>query len=121
MVSTALDACDVLKQNDIVAAVMMLDRLTPFDDIASQIANATPTSVDNIVFVEEEIRAGGMGMMLSDAIKRLSLNRNIKHSIIAVSDPFVCCEPNMTYHEMNGLDPDSIAGLIINMKKEQTS
>lgn len=121
MVSTALDACDVLKQNDIVATVMMLDRLTPFDDIASQIANAMPASVDNIVFVEEEIRSGGMGMMLSDAIKQLSFNRNIKHSIIAVSDPFVCCEPNMTYHEMNGLDPDSIAGLIINMKKEQTS
>ena len=121
MVSTALEVCDILKQNDVSAAVMMLERLTPFDDIASQIANAATDYVNDIVFVEEEIRSGGMGMMLSDAIKRLCLDRNIKHSIIAVSDPFVRCEQNMTYHEMNGLDPASIADKVIKMKKEQTT
>ncbi len=121
MVATALDVCDILESKGIDAASIMLTRITPFDDIASQIRNTLPKSAKYIVFVEEEIGAGGMGMMLSDAINRICANDGIESHTIAVSDPFVRCERNMTYHQMLGLDSETIANKIINIKKGQIS
>mgnify|MGYP003312458554 CR=1 FL=1 len=55
-----------------------------------------------IVFLEEEIRAGGFGMMLCDAMAR----KNVlpEHTIMAIDDNFVLQTKNESVYTTAGID-----------------
>ena len=112
MVETALQVVNLLKEQGIQASAIMLERLTPYNEIAARILEILPLSVKRIVTLEEEIRAGGMGMMLYDALIGAGIDTAIKVDVIAADDPFVRCKQNMTYRSMLGLDAESIANTI---------
>ena len=117
MVGEALKASELLCSQKMVSGVIMLERLTPYDEIATEVIKVLPSAVRHIFLLEEEIRAGGMGMLLSDALKRSGLRENIKVSIIATTEPFKRCGGNLSIHETHGVDATSVARNISNIIK----
>ena len=63
-------------------------------------------------FVEEEIKAGGFGMMLSDKLRDKGFLKDTEYRIIAAEDPFVVREVGQSYLEASGLDFKSLAKII---------
>ena len=63
-----------------------------------------------IVFLEEEIRAGGFGMMLSDAMARNGILP--KHAIMAIDDNFVHQTRDESVYTTAGLDAESIVNTV---------
>ena len=113
MTLVALEAVNLLKDKGIRATSVLLERLTPYPEIAAQVLKALSHSAKHIIILEEEIRAGGMGMMLRDALIQAGLNVSVRVDVIATDDPFVRCGENMTYYKTLGLDAESIVKAIV--------
>ena len=63
---------------------MLLEKLKPYDEIAQKLLPYMPREGGLLLFLEEEIREGGCGMMLSDALDRMEILGAYKHKIIAI-------------------------------------
>lgn len=107
----AAGACRLLRERGISAGALLLERLTPYDDIAGMICKRfTP---ERYVFLEEEIRAGGMGMMLSDAMRRHGCTADMQ--VIALENPFERRTSDIPIFNAYGLDARSVAEKIIGL------
>jgi deoxyxylulose-5-phosphate synthase len=62
-----------------------------------------------IVTLEEEIRAGGMGMLLTDALGRLGTLEGREVSIMATDDRFGIQNKNESIYKTMGIDALRIA------------
>ncbi len=109
----ALAACDILKDKSKTVGVLLLEQLKPYDQTAKEIIPLLPKKPCKVVFLEEEIRAGGMGMMLSDALKDAPVMQNKTVRIMAVDDHFGIQERSEPILKSVGLDRESIAQAII--------
>jgi choline-phosphate cytidylyltransferase len=83
-----LDACDAVREMGINAGIILLEKIKPYGECAENVARLLPWGVRKIIFLEEEIRAGGMGMNLADEMKRRAL-MPCAYEIMAVDDSFV--------------------------------
>ncbi len=109
----AVEACRILNNVGIKAGAILLERLTPYDEIAAGLVGIINREPRKIVFLEEEIRAGGMGMMLSDALRRQGCFVNSEHIIIALDNPFEKQTDPRPAFDFFGLDAGSVARKII--------
>ena len=66
-----------------------------------------------LIFLEEEIRTGGMGMLLSDALVRRSETENKEMILMAIDESFVVQEKNESILKTAGLDAESIVAKLI--------
>ena len=73
------------------------------------------SNVKTVIFVEEEIRTGGFGMLLSDAMRDKGYLDGIKYTVIAAEDAFVGRKVGQTYLCAAGLDAENIAKTINEM------
>ena len=64
----ALKAKEELARDGIRAGVVLLEKLMPYSDVAPRLAEII-SGAEHIIFLEEGIRAGGFGMMMSDALR----------------------------------------------------
>ena len=85
----AIKAANELKEKGICCGIVLLEMLKPYDLIAERIADILPETAELILFLEEEIRGGGMGITLSDKLHSFASFNNKKHIIMAVDDNFV--------------------------------
>lgn len=108
MAATALEVIRALLRCGINAGVMLLERLTPWDDIAAQLLAKLPSNVKMIVTLEEEIRAGGMGMSICDAMRRAGLAADIQTRVLGTTDPFLRAGRGETIYSASGLDTESV-------------
>ncbi len=107
IVREAIKAAETLAEQGIRAGILLCEYIKPYDKLAARISELTDNSATPIVFLEEEIRAGGFGMMLSDAMRRQgSLPR---HTIMAVDDNFVVQTKNESVYTTAGIDAQYIA------------
>ncbi len=107
----ALIARDMLAAEGIRVGILLCEYLKPYDHLASEVASRLPDGVP-LLFLEEEIRAGGFGMMLSDALIRRGAMINRPYAILATDDSFACqdrCEP---IYRTAGVDADAITAQI---------
>ncbi|MBQ9086249.1 MAG: 1-deoxy-D-xylulose-5-phosphate synthase [Clostridia bacterium] len=104
IVEEALRAADRLKEEGISVGIVLLERIKPYKECAQQVANILPLSAHGVIFLEEEIRSGGMGMNLSDYMARFCGLRRFK--ILATEDSFVA-------HRMNGQSIYDAAGVSV--------
>lgn len=118
MASKALRVVDLLAETGVSAGVMLLERLTPWDEIAGVILEKLPHDAKMIVTLEEEIRSGGMGISICDALARLGLPANIKTQIIAANDPFVRPASGETVYSVERLDCESVKNTILTAMKK---
>ena len=89
IVSEALSAADELAKEGTKTGVILLEVLKPYDECAKAILGSIPNAACKLVFLEEEIKCGGMGMILSAELSKYEKLRNKSVSIVATDDTFV--------------------------------
>ncbi len=111
----AVRAAGMLCERAIPAGAILLERLTPYDETAAALEEILRRGKQpsKIVFLEEEIRAGGMGMLLSDALGRRGSFAGSDFIIIALDNPFERQKDNRPVFESYGLDAASVVKRIM--------
>ena len=107
----ALVARDRLAEEGISVGILLCEYLKPYDRLAREVAGRLPDGVP-ILFLEEEIRAGGFGMMLSDALIRCGGMGGRDHTIMATDDSFVTQSRPEPIYRTAGVDAEAIAAEI---------
>ncbi len=115
----AVSAAELLAKEGIETGIILLEVLKPYDKTAELIKEALPESVRGILFLEEEIRSGGMGMNLADKMKSFMEANKIKHSILATDDSFVPhTEKGQSIYSAAGVDKICICEAIKHMNNK---
>ena len=89
IVTEAMAAAEELALGGVKVGIMLLEVLKPYGECAERILNALPEGVRGVLFLEEEIKCGSMGMNLCDALGKRLDSTNIAYDILAVDDSFV--------------------------------
>ena len=114
IVTEAIKAKKVLLEKGIQLGILLLEQLRPYDNVAKEISMMLPQKACKIIFLEEEIRSGGMGMLLSDALSCFEIAKNKKFSLMALDDDFVIQTKDESIWKTAGLDCESIVRQILN-------
>ncbi len=112
IVREAMAASEILKQKGRRIGILLLEKIKPYDEIAEEITAFLPRKSCKLLFLEEEIRAGGMGMMLFDALSKQEKMQNKSVAIMALDDEFGIQERDEPIWRSVGLDRDSIVKII---------
>ncbi len=108
-----IEAKSILKKEGIDCGIVLCEYIAPYSSLADEIFNVIKDlGVRNVTFVEEEIRAGGFGMMLSDAMRDKGYLDSIKYTCMATNDAFVGRKKGQSYLCATGLDAEHIAAKI---------
>lgn len=106
-------AKNILEEKGISTGIVLCEFISPYDLLAKEIENTlSGNNIKSVTFVEEEIRAGGFGMMLADKMSDYLNQIGAKHSILAAENAFVKLSVGETYLTRSGLDCKSIAARI---------
>lgn len=108
----AIKARDVLAAEGIKVGIILAEFIKPYDKLASMIFDVLPEKEMKIVLLEEEVRAGGFGMMLKDKLSALPVCANKTFSILATDDHFCIPKQGQTCYEASGVDCRSIVRAI---------
>ena len=108
--SEAIRAKEMLADKKV--GIVLLECIKPYENTAVKIASILPRSVKRIVFYEEGIRNGGMGMILADALRRLGVLEEREYSIVAIEDPFVRAEKDTPIYKTAGISAKDICEII---------
>lgn len=114
IVEEALAASDLLAERGIHVAILLLEQIKPYEEIARQVLERLPKKNCPVIFLEEEIRTGGMGMLLSQAMADAPEMQVCAVRIMALEEPFdYPAKAGQTCLEMAGLDRASIVKTIL--------
>ena len=109
IVAEAMKAADRLREQGIRVGIILLEILKPYDRCAELVAKALPANTRSVLFLEEEIRSGGMGMNLSDKLRGLLEQRGLAYDILATDDDFVAVvEKEQSIYAAAGVDAEHI-------------
>ena len=86
----------------------------PYKSLAEDIVAILPEKSIPIITLEEEIKAGGFGIMIMDKLYQYDIMTNKRTSVIALEDTFADKYGQNIYKSF-GIDGESIANKIINM------
>jgi 1-deoxy-D-xylulose-5-phosphate synthase len=99
-----------LAERGIRAGIVLCEYVAPYGELAELVGNVVNASEPSaILFVEEEIKAGGFGMLLSEQMRKQGMLADIQYDIMGAENAFIKCKTGQTYIEASGLDGDSIA------------
>jgi 1-deoxy-D-xylulose-5-phosphate synthase len=104
----ALEARERLALEGIRVGILLCEYLKPYQRLAADVAARLPDGVP-VLFLEEEIRAGGFGMMLSDSLIRLGAMTGRAYAILAIDDSFVSQSRPEPIYRTAGVDAEAIA------------
>ena len=104
----ALKAKEVLKEQGKNVGILLLEQIKPYDKIAEAVARLLPKKASRVLFLEEEMRTGGMGMNLSSALSGYEVLQNKTVIIKALGDHFAIQTQNEPIWKSFLLDCDSI-------------
>jgi transketolase C-terminal domain/subunit len=104
----ALTACEIAGEKGVRTGVILLEKIKPFGECAENVMRLLPRGVKKIIFLEEEIRAGGMGMLISDEMARRGMLSGIETEILAVDDNFALRHAGKTMYEDAGVCAEDI-------------
>ena len=111
IVEEALKAAEALRQENIQVGVILLEKIKPYDECAKRVAELLPADVQGVIFLEEEIRSGGMGMNLSDCL--VSSHGLKQYKIVATDDSFVAHrEIGQSIYDAAGVSADRLCNMI---------
>ena len=104
----AIKAQEQLRGQGKNVGILLLEQIKPYDKVAAEVACLLPKNSCKVLFLEEEIKTGGMGMNLSSALENYSVMQNKKVFIKALDDHFAIQTQNEPIWQSFGLDCDSI-------------
>lgn len=109
MVLTALEAAERLKHKGISVGIILLELLKPYAEAEKKIMEYLPKTPCGVIFLEEEIRNGGMGQCLTDVMLR---NRSIsveRIRMLALDDSFASARKcGESIYDAAGIGQDAI-------------
>lgn len=109
IVSEAMAALRILEEKGRRVGILLMEQIKPYEEIAEQVQALLPKQSCKVLFLEEEVYAGGMGMMLSKALSVHSVMQNKDVRIMALKDDFGIQERDEPIFKSVGLDRESIA------------
>ncbi len=113
IVEEALAATDLLAADGVKVGILLLEQIKPYETVAAQVLARLPKKRCPILFLEEEIRAGGMGMLLSDAMRDAPEMQGRELRIMALDKPLdYPSEAGQSCLKMAGLDAEHISGTL---------
>ena len=105
----AIAAANILKQEGIEVGILLLEILKPYNESAERIVKALPKNVRGVLFLEEEILSGGMGMNLANVLRNTFAERGIRYDILATDDSFVTSsQKGESVYAAAGVDKNNI-------------
>lgn len=119
IVVEAIRAADSLRRQGISVGILLLEFLKPYDLLSDLLAKILPTKDVKLLFVEEEIRSGGMGMNLSDQMLRRHGLATDSFEILAVDDSFVeHREIGQSVYAAAGVDAEKIQEALLRLLRK---
>ena len=118
IVTEAIRAEKLLSARGIRTGILLMEQIAPYETVAERIASRLPKERCAVVFLEEEIRAGGMGMLLSDAMRDLPIMQNKTTKFLALRDAFLVPKKKQSVYEAAGLDSASIVKAVSEMTEQ---
>ena len=103
----ALAARERLATEGILVGILLCEYIKPYEALAEEITARLPAGVP-VLFVEEEIRAGGFGMMLTDALRRNGGLAGHPNAVLAIANGFVTQGKNETILRTAGVDAEAM-------------
>lgn len=100
-----------LAEEGVAVGILLAEFLKPYDKLAALVAAHLPAGCP-LVTLEEEIRAGGMGMLLLDALDRRGKIDGRKTVIVAADDSFGLQTENRPIRQTVGIDAAHIVAAI---------
>lgn len=113
IVLEAIKAKEILQKDGKKCGIVLLEKLKPYEESAKNLLPYLPREGGLLLFLEEEIREGGCGMMLSDALERMGVLNSYKHKIIAPHDSFVIPGKGETVFDAAGVSAEHIVNACI--------
>ena len=108
-----LCAKELLSERGADLGIVLCEYLSPYESLAEEVGEIIRrVAPERVYFVEEEIKNGGFGMILSEKMRECGYLEGVNYSICAVEDPFVVRKVGESYLEASGLDRVSLANLI---------
>ena len=118
IVKECMEAKQLLSEQNIDTGIILCEYIAPYERLSDQIGELLSGSdVYNVIFVEEEIRSGGFGMLLSGKMLDKGYLDGIAYDIMAADDPFVTCLEGQKYIQAAGLDSKHISDKIYNLNR----
>ncbi len=99
----AISAADALNARGITAAVILAEFLKPYDRLAHLVAEELGSSAGHIILLEEEVRTGGFGMILSESLRRIPAYRNTLFTLLAPENDFVVPNEGESVYDAAGV------------------
>ncbi len=107
LVKEALTARERMAARGIYVGILLCEYLKPYDKLAAEVGARLPAGVP-LLFAEEEIRAGGFGMLLTDAMRRGGTLSGHAYRILAIDDSFVCQDAPEPIFRTAGVDAEAM-------------
>lgn len=118
IVAECLKAKRLLAEKNIEIGIILCECIAPYSVLADEIGKVFEKSCpEAVVFVEEEIKKGGFGMLLSDEMRRKGVAKSASFEVLAAENPFVVRNKGENYLEAAGLDSESLAKKIALIKE----
>ena len=104
----AIQAKATLKELGKKVGVLLLEQIKPYAKIADDVAHLLPATPCRVLFLEEEIKTGGMGMTLCAALSDHDVMQNKTVTVKALDGHFAIQTQNEPIWKSFGLDCDGI-------------
>ena len=118
IIHEAIKAQKVLEEKEIRIGIVLLEMIKPYPIIAEKIKEILPISAKGIVFLEEEIQSGGMGMNLKHSLENIISVPHDFYEIIATNDTFVTDrKEGQSIYQTAKISVDDICDKILNKLK----
>ena len=105
-----------MMEHGISVGIILLEILKPYEVLANLVSQALPKNDCKLLFLEEEIQSGGMGMNLSSQMMRRHGLASDSFEILAVDDSFVARrEIGQSVYEAAGVDAKQIEKAILRL------
>ncbi len=105
----AVRAAQTLQKEGIAVRILLCEQIAPYATVAARVA---PLLQGDLLFLEEEIRAGGFGMNLSDALSRAGALAGKRYEIMALENGFIAPKQGEALWQTAGLDATRIQKVI---------
>ena len=109
IVAEALAAADRLAGEGKRIGILLLEQLMPYRTVAQQVVPYLPQKACPVLFLEEEVRAGGMGMLLSWELRDAPVMQNKRVEVMGLENPFCVPAAGQSCWQAAGLDASAIA------------
>lgn len=108
IVKEAMRASALLKEKGRRVGILLCEYIKPYDRLSGEVLALLPGSVRTLVYLEEEVRAGGFGVSLSDRIRRDARSENLREIILAPEESFVIPTSPEPLYRTAGVDAEAI-------------